>query len=97
MYVPHEHGVSNPEARDCFSLNECYGVAGNDVVAGLERARSQARVSQVHVLTPGKVMKQPGLVSTRMLSSSGCGEACANSTYIIAEMSAALGWNCQQP
>jgi len=41
-------------------------------------------------------MKYWGLVSARLFSLTGCGEACANSASIIAEMSLALGWNCRQ-
>ena len=50
------------------------GVTGDDVVAGLEGHSGKAWVVNVHALAPGKEVKQPGLVSTCLLSATGCGE-----------------------
>ena len=52
-------------------MNEDDVVAGDDIVAGLEGRRGEAWIINVHALAPGKEMKQPGLVSTCLLSVTG--------------------------
>ena len=89
--------MAKPQAFDVLALYESDRVTGSDIILCLERTVGQARVVDPHALAPGKEMKQPGLVSSRLLRATGCDEECSNSASIIAEINLAFGWNSRQP
>ena len=94
--VTHEGGMAQQESLNVFALNEGNSVTCDDIVAGLKWGRCQAGIIDGHALAPSEEMKQPGSVSSRLLSATGCRETCSNNASIIVEISLALGRNCQQ-